>query len=121
MNINTINVGRNGKIEGNICQGSFSDKDVSARGITPATGGSYDVAVSYASEQEDFVRRVVTVLEEEGLKVFLRQIVDMSTEERICLRNSIIFFDPKVNVQYALSQKNICIRIIQCKNMKQQI
>lgn len=38
--------------------------------VSPKDGFLYDVAVSYASEQEDYVGRVVKILEAEKLKVF---------------------------------------------------
>lgn len=60
-----------GTIEGGVCQknnsGDTSDTSPKLKGKKK---NQYDVAISYASEQETYVNRVVKILEVENLKVF---------------------------------------------------
>ena len=67
MNINKISIGQNSTVNGGIIQGSRYDNDEKNQREKEK---KYDIAVSYASEQEEFVSRVVKVLRMENKKVF---------------------------------------------------
>lgn len=58
-----------GTISGGVVQRTGWES-ADAKGASPEDGFLYDVAVSYASEQEEYVGRVVKILEAEKLKVF---------------------------------------------------
>ena len=71
MSINQISIGTNGTVNGNIYQGNHYEERTVKRNVKKMENAkNYDIAVSYASEQEEFVKRVVKILEVEKLKVF---------------------------------------------------
>lgn len=75
MNNNVIIIGKDAHIKGDINQGKFIEKS----GKSGKSGKNkkkkshkkyFDLAISYASEQEEIVERVVKILIEEGVELF---------------------------------------------------
>lgn len=73
MGVHNIIVNGNGSIMGSIYQGNsgyMPEEDCQKKKEREVV---YDVAVSYAGEQEEFAGRVVKILRKEGLEVFFAQ------------------------------------------------